>query len=348
MDILIVYQFCSFGGVERALLNRAVAFQKHGIDVVMSIGYLEDYGALASFKEYIRANSLENKIIPFLLPNDYDFSRGNFNLIFVIDTPVILEKTAALPNVIVECHTPYIANRQYLNNLPDNIKDVIVPSQSFGDLIKSEFPNLPNVFVVTHSVPDIFFEINDSEPKFFSRRPITYLARLDPLKNFDEALLLFTAVKERDDIFQLVVGRGWKTSERIARLENEHLLETTFFRDQIKFDNVPRLVNLVRNHRGVFISPSKGESFGLSASEFICGGVPVLLSDIPEHKELVNHDESFLYPLGDIKTGRKKLIRLLQDWDAFGATIKTYGGKFRSASFIDNWNQFLKRYGYNA
>jgi hypothetical protein len=126
-----------------------------------------------------------------------------------------------------------------------------------------------------------------------------------------------------------------------------HLLDRTFLRERIEFDSVPSLIRMVREHRGVFVSPSKGESFGLSAAEFICGCVPVLLSSIAEHKDLVNHDERFLYPLGDVNTAALKLNDLLDRWDEASAAMQACSSKFRSDSFIACWQQFLLKYGYS-
>ncbi len=346
MDILVIYQFCSFGGVERVLLNRALAFNSHDLKVVISVGYLQDFGALDSFKRYIQANHLEKNILPFILPSDFSFDQTKYDLIQIIDTPQVLGKTIASDSVFIECHTPYIENRQYLKELPKNIKGIIVPSKSFRSLLMAEFPELLDIFVLPNPIPDEFFGMVKT-PNIYRKRPLTYLSRIDTLKNFYEAIQIFKSVQDREDIFQIVIGQGESLKHGISLLEQEHLMGNTLLRDKILFEKVPSLINLVRQHRGVFISPSKGESFGLSAAEFICGGIPVLLSDIPAHQELVNHDDRFLYPLGNIDCAREKLISLLVDWDAMSTTVTTYGDKFKNASFIKNWYLFLQKYGYS-
>jgi glycosyltransferase involved in cell wall biosynthesis len=346
MDILAVYQFCSFGGVERVLLNRAAAFQKHNLDVRLHIGYLEDYGALESFRQYIHSHHLDDLIVPFLMDGSAALNHGRYDLVLAIDTPQIFEKPLPKPDLFVECHTPYIENRQYLRRLPERVRGVIAPSRPFRSLLMNEFPELDDVFVLPNPVPDDFYMGGESR-KVFRKRPLVYLARIDALKNYEEAVCLFEAVRSRADIFQMVIGKGGSLRERVSRLEELHLLDRTFLRERIEFDHVPSLIRMVREHRGVFVSPSKGESFGLSAAEFICGGVPVLLSDIPEHIELVNHDERFLYPLGDVHTADQKLNDLLDRWDEASAAMQACGSQFRSDAFIACWQQFLLKYVYS-
>lgn len=343
MDVLIIYQFCTFGGVERAILNRAKTFQKHNLRVNISMGYLYDYGALQSFQDYIHANDLDDCMTAFLITEDAFPDLCQYDLILNIDTPQIFELTLHAKNIYVECHTPYIENRQYLKAIPQNTRGIIVPSESFRELVESEFPDLPPVFVLPNPVSEEFFEIQSSnEADFFSKRPITYFARLDELKNFSEAANIFELFTSTEEIMFLVIGNGADNELMINSLEQKSILEKTLLRDRLDFDKAPSLVNLVRRHHGIFISPSKGESFGLSAAEFISGGVPVLLSDIPAHKELVNNDGRFLYELGNTQSAESKIRDLLRDWEGMHELMKTYSNKFKGDAFINAWQRLIE------
>jgi len=341
MDVLIIYQFCSFGGVERVILNRAMAFRKYPQNINLSAGYLQDYGALQSFQAYIRANKLDDCLSAFLIAEGSLPNLDKYDFILNIDTPQIFERTLHAGNVYVECHTPYIENRQYLKSLPQNIRGILVPSKSFRTLVASEFPDLPPIFVLPNPVSEEFFENQSSrETVFFPKRPITYFARLEELKNFSEAARIFGLFADTEDVMFFVIGKGADEKLLIHSLERKGLIEKTLLRDRIDFDQAPSLVNLVKRHRGIFLSPSKGESFGLSAAEFISGGVPVLLSDIPAHKELVDNDERFLYHLGNIASAKTKMINLLQDWDNMSELVRKYANKFREDTFIKAWRKF--------
>jgi glycosyltransferase involved in cell wall biosynthesis len=244
-------------------------------------------------------------------------------------------------NLFIECHTPYVENRQYLKNLPENICGLLVPSEAFKTLLLGEFDPLPPIFVVPNPVTDEFFnQPRGTENGIFSRRPLAYLARLDDLKNIDEALRIFETLAGDERMMFALVGRGAEEGRLLAEVENKHLLGKTFLRDQVGFGDVPAFIRLVRDHRGIFISPSRCESFGLSAAEFISGGVPVLLSDIPPHCELVNQDPRFLYPLGDIGSAREKIFHLVEEWDKANQSMLDFREKFRGIHFIKAWTQF--------
>jgi len=343
MDVLIIYQFCTFGGVERVVLNRAEAYKKTNRDINLSVAYLHDSGALKSFQDYILAHDLNDLLSAFLITGRFFPELSRYDLIFVIDTPQVLDRLSNLDNVFIECHTPYINNRQYLRDIPKNIKGIIVPSKTFGDLIDREFIDLPPIYVLPNLVPDMFFEtIPYSENEIFSKRPITYFARLDELKNFDEAARIFEFYSKDDEMMFIVIGNGADSDERLSHLKGKGLLAKSLLRGGIDFDKAPYLINLVKHHRGVFISPSKAESFGLSAAEFISGGVPVLLSDIPEHRALVESDERFLYPLGDIFTTKDKMDFLIKNWTDMSHQVGQFARKFHAQTFIAAWDQFIE------
>ncbi|MBI5966099.1 MAG: glycosyltransferase family 4 protein [Chloroflexi bacterium] len=342
MDILIIYQFCSFGGVERVVLNRTKTFRKYSQDVRVTIGYLQDLGALSSFQAYIKANDLGGAISAFLInPNSLP-ALDRYDFVFNIDTPQIFEATRYAGNMVMECHTPYVENRQYLKNLPPNIHSVIVPSHAFKSLVLGEFPKLPPVFVLPNPVSEEFFSIPVSkEKKFYTKKPLAYLARLDKLKNFTEATRIFELFKKDENVMFAVAGRGAEDTNLLSEYEAKELLGKTFLRDRIDFDDVPAYIRMIKNHGGIFISPSTGESFGLSAAEFISAGVPVLLSDIPPHRELVNEDERFIYQLGDIASANNKIDGIFERWEDDSKTVEGYGRKFDGTSFIQAWQDFL-------
>jgi glycosyltransferase involved in cell wall biosynthesis len=343
MNILIIYQFCTFGGVERAILNRARTFRKHHQNVNISVGYLHDYGALNSFQAYIRTNQLQDALSAFLIPENTTPDLKQYDFVFNIDTPQIFKHTLHARNMFIECHTPTFKNRQYLETLPDNIRGILVPSNAFKSILVEEFQRLPPVFVLPNPIPEDFFDIPLSiKDRIFSAAPLAYLARVDDgLKNFSETASIFELFGNDKHVMFAVVGRGAGDVHLVSSLESRKILGKTFLRNQIDFDAAPAFVGMIKKHRGMFISSSKGESFGLSAAEFISAGVPVLLSDIGPHKELVNNDENFIYPLGDIHSAKDKIIKILNQWDEASKTMESYGQKFHGDSFITAWQEFL-------
>lgn len=339
MDALLIYQYCTFGGVERVILNRAEAFRKHKHDVKLTVGYLFDTGALESFNAYIQAQGLNNYLATYIIDDHFHEDIDQYDLIFVIDTPQVLDKLIGQDNVYVECHTHYQENRQYLREIPKNIGGILVPSNSFKSLITNEFPNLPPITVLPHPVPEAFFNTTmPATQKTFTQQPLTYFGRLDNLKNFNEANRLFDFFVEDETVMYIIIGNGADDEALINSFTQTNKLRKILLRGNISFNQAPELIRFVKLHRGIFISPSKGESFGLSAAEFMCGGVPVLLSDIPAHRELVENDENFLYPLGDLLTAKAKLENQIALWDTVSELVGRYAIKFRGEAFITAWH----------
>lgn len=118
-------------------------------------------------------------------------------------------------------------------------------------------------------------------------------AHYHPHKNFSGLLALFTALAERDPVIELVVtGHG---GEKFAR----HLdsLPDTVRRRVRHLGHVPRstLDRLYRQARA-FITLSRFEGFNMAAAEAASHGAPLILSDLPVHRELFGGQACFVEP----------------------------------------------------
>jgi glycosyltransferase involved in cell wall biosynthesis len=350
MEVLVIYQFCSFGGVERVILNRAKALKKKGQRVHITVCYLKDYGALQSFQEYIRQNSLSELISAFLLDAATLLDLKKYDLVLNIDTPQLFEQTRDARSFFVECHTPYTANRQYLMNLPPNVVGILVPTFAFKNILLDEFVNLPPITVMPNPVSEEFFSIPFETNTIYPMRPLAYLARLDELKNYVEALDVFELFSEDESVMFAIVGRAITLTQRrlLSLLRRKGIVGKTFVRHEIGFEAVPDLIRLIKSHRGIFISPSLGESFGLSAAEFMSAGVPVVLSNISVHRELVNEDERFLYKTGGAASAKDKVTKILADWEGASDRVSGYAKKFSGEAFLSSWRELAMKYDISS
>lgn len=346
MEVLVIYQFCSFGGVERVILNRAKALKKNGQSAHITVCYLKDYGALQSFQEYIRQNSLSELVSAFLLDAATLLDVKKYDLVLNIDTPQLFEQTRDARNLFVECHTPYTPNRQYLRKLPPNVDGILVPTFAFKNILLDEFVNLPPITVMPNPVSEEFFSIPFETNTIYPMRPLAYLARLDELKNYAEALDVFELFSEDESVMFAIVGRAIILSQRrlLTLLRRKGIVGKTFVRHEIGFEAVPDFIRLIKSHRGIFISPSLGESFGLSAAEFMSAGVPVVLSNNSVHRELVNEDERFLYKTGDAASAKDKVTKILADWEGASDRVSGYAKKFSGEAFLSSWLELVMKY----
>lgn len=326
------------GGVERVILNRVHALKEHDSDIKTSVYFMEDFGGIKKMNEYIKHYNLSENldIVAELTPEKYD-------LIVSIDTPEIFEQLKNYP-LVVECHTIYEANRQYLKSLPDNIIKIVFPSNLFYDDVALEIPqHRDKFFVLPNFVPDP--ETNTKiEHHIFNKIPILYTGRLDHQKNALEILEVVSKAKEKygDRFIVVYAGSILFPIENFQNYINEqNMTGRVVFIPHVSFHKMNKLLQLIKNHQGIFMSASTGETFGMSVAEAMTLDIPVLLSNIKAHRSLVRNDSDFLYPLNDIKKGAKKLVKLVDSWTEKSNKIKSYKKSFEHSVFTNAWDELI-------
>jgi glycosyltransferase involved in cell wall biosynthesis len=342
MKLFIIYRFCTFGGVDRVILNRLEAYRKYRMDIKIDLLYLYDYGGLKSLQRYLDSFNLSGYIDIHVSSDTFpaNLNINDYDMVLNIDTPSAFEHLKGCKNLFVECHTPYKENRTYLKTLPEYVKAVVVPSWAFRNIISKEVPAQKDIFVLPNSVSEIFFNSNLPEQhSSFNKRPVAYMARLDDLKNIREALKIFRELKSREDVMFIIIGSGAVQKDFVDRVEKAGILAKTVIRSKIHFDQVPQFLAMLKNRRGIFLSPSKGESFGLAVAESIAAQVPVMVSDILPHRDLLSSDSNFLYPQGDVRKAGEKINNILDNWENHSNTLKNYTYPLMHKLFIEEWEK---------
>lgn len=343
LKVCFLYQWATLGGVERVFLNRAQALEAGSRDVEIDVYYGSDGGGLSAFIHAVRNLNLGHRlrVVPRFDPSHYDAA-------FVIDSPALLPDPLPQGTAWVnECHTPYQANRHYLRELPEAIGQVVVPSRTFATLLREEQPEIAQrVRLLRNSVSPAH---RDSVPGLPGWRqvPLLYFGRLDELKNPQGFIDVFKELERRtpSKYFGVTLGpdaEGYRIADRIdaagARGKIIQMPPLSFLR-------TPQLLAGWRARRGVMISPSFGESFGLAAAESIAAGIPVLLSHLPEHAELVGGDERHLYDPADVASGADKLEAMLVDYDASSQRMLACSAGFSIRAFLSDWDDLMVELG---
>ncbi|KJB86193.1 hypothetical protein AZ66_20190 [Paenibacillus sp. E194] len=340
LRVLNVYKWATMGGVERVFLNRAHAFQEYGISIVYDVYFLHDSGGREKFKKYIQKYELESNIRVV-----DDFKEDDYDLILSVDTPEILDKIRNNNKVYMECHTGYKDNRAYIKRLPSDIGGIIVPSGFFKNTIRDEVPNwlMDKIYTLTNFV-FASEELINKKNCFWSKVPLVYVGRLDNLKNVEEAIRILAYYKDNisDEFILLLAGPIIQHEIDIhTLLETYNVNDRVVYLPPVDFENVSKLYEMVNAHSGIFISSSKKETFGLSAAEAMINGLPVLLSNIEAHLELVDANYKFVYELGNIKEASSKLAEILENYSEYKAIISTMTKKFSSQQFVEDWNALI-------
>ena len=97
----------------------------------------------------------------------------------------------------------------------------------------------------------------------------------------------------------------------------------------------------MRQKRAVYVSCSKGESFGLSVAEVMTAGLPVILSDIPAHSALVSNRAKFLYPLGNLRELTNKMATAALQYDELASECANLSREFSEEVFLADWERLF-------
>jgi glycosyltransferase involved in cell wall biosynthesis len=347
--VCFIYPWATFGGVERVLLNRVLAFKHYLPEISVDIYFLHDSGGLAPLAAAMTQyglNATSSISIVSSIDRDYD-------LAFIIDCPRAIDMCVRRSQrYVVECHTAYTENRGYLANLSDTCERVITPSFVFSDLIRNENPRLPSpVSELRNFVPwDIHsqeFPLDNCLPRW-SRKPILFFGRLDRLKDPLSLLDAFQILerRRRGEFMLLFCGPRSSEIDLDKEISKRSLEGLSVVLPPVPFVSAGRLLNSVSLSGGLFVSPSKDESFGLSAAEAISSIVPVVLSNIKTHVELVKgYEKNLTYPLGDNMSLSERIESVFDNYAGACSAMAASRNAFSATAFIADWQRLFNELG---
>ncbi len=178
---------------------------------------------------------------------------------------------------------------------------------------------------------------------------IAVVGPLTRAKRFDEAIWCFELVRTLNERSALVIfgdGPDRQRLQRYTRLVSEPAA--------VKFlgyrDNLGDLLH----HANVFWHPGEEASISSAVLESMAGRVPVVASDVPVHRELIEHGRTgLLAPVGSRAGLARHTLRLLEDAD-LAATIgraaaaevsKRFSAAAMTAAYHDLYRQLLTENG---
>ena len=317
MKVLFIYKFLTTGGVEAVLRARIDGMV--GIGVEGYVWFLEQIDGGVIFQGSARDPFIGDltRLAEHLRDNYYD-------TISVIDTPEVFPLLAQLPGsttIVVEAHTPYLENLEYLRSLDGiQIASIIVPSRFQASLVKRRIKREIPVEILPNSLGASL----SSEPLGFEPKPpapiLAWIGRLDNLKNWRLAIKTASILRKREIVFEL-----WVAGRLVEPATSQHLYQAAKRADLLDrlrwFDNFPhirihRWLDAVRESGGVVLATSKGESFGMSVAEAMARECPVVVPAEPPFVEFVSHDlEGKLFRPGSAKDAAKQIENFLLDGD---------------------------------
>jgi L-malate glycosyltransferase len=310
VKVLFVYSYLTLGGVETVLRARLDGLAEWGIEA--HAWFFHDLGGRAVFA------GREDRVHVGDAAACLRFAaRQGFDLLSSIDTPEAFFARGERPaRLIVECHSPYLENIEYLRRLaPLEPAAVLVPSEHQRRVVLERTGPGVDVRVVPNPLRREF----TGEPSPFPappRRPaVAWIGRLDGLKNWQGFVELGGALLRRGVEVELwIAGKPVEAetaADLLARAREAGVLGRLRWYRGLPHHRVPALLDAVRDSGGVLVSTSNGESFGMTVAEAMARQCPVAVPGGPPFTEFVEDGVCGLtFPPGSTE-GAAECVRIL-------------------------------------
>jgi len=326
------------------LINRMIAFREFFPELKVDIIFFHDAGGLRPLQLALSAHSVNAHAF---VANGFEDLK-QYDVAFCIDCPQAFQLCERKGiRCVIECHSGYLQLKGIIKNIPKSyVSFIVVPSDAFSMQISKDVGGL-DIMVLRNFIPDIAF--GDAGHcgilPGWSKRPLFFFSRMDKLKNPEFLLDAFVELEKKSprNFFVLMCGAQMPDIDMRKEIDRRGLSASVMLLPAVDFLHSADLMQVVKGCGGIFISPSKNESFGLSAAEAISIGIPTLLSDIPAHRVLVNSSQELLFPLDEPEILADKIICTADQYDVVSSQMLSYSVKFSRQGFIDDWVAVIER-----
>lgn len=314
MRVLFAYKYLSVGGVETVLRARLDALPAHGIDA--QAWFLYDIGGRAVFRgcgSRIQLGSVDEL--------GRRLSDGGFDLLATIDTPEVLAfggSARRLP-VVVECHSPYLENLEYLHDLGRaQVAEIWVPSEHQRRVVGTRCQTGIPVEVVPNPLREIFLAPLAPFADVPPRPVVAWIGRMDDLKNWRGFVSLAAEITRLGHPCEFwLAGKPVEAgiaAELRSLLRQQGLLGSLRWFREYPHQRLPVWLDAVRDSGGVVVSTSRGESLGMTIAEAMARACPVVAPRSGPFTEFVREEESGLLFDPDLPGDSASTVsRLLRD-----------------------------------
>ncbi len=293
MKILFIYKFLTLGGVETVLRARLEGLSQFGIEG--TAWFLREMDGRPIF------NGMDDriKIGPIARLHEY-LLQNSFDVISSIDTEEILDLLGAEESssvYLLESHSPYVENLEYLRTLPEGLFDaILIPSRHQLGQVQKRLPfQLP-----LHVVPNPLGRLFAQELRSTGYRPpfpiVAWVGRLDALKDWRAFLSISARVanacpQARFWVAGRIAESGVETALYAEARRLGILKSVRWFRN-LPHDNIPAFLDIVRRSGGVYLSSSGGESFGMTVAEAMARACPTVAPRLAPITEYLSDGEN--------------------------------------------------------
>jgi glycosyltransferase involved in cell wall biosynthesis len=206
--------------------------------------------------------------------------------------------------------------RNYWLHWPLRAADMLMPlSEHEAEIMR--MMGLPQPHVVVHQWVDVesiwATPPADVAPDHSREQRLLFIGQLTPRKGYDLAVRALPQVVAQYPNARLQIVSGLNHADRTAM---EQMARELGVEDHVTFlarvDDA-ELVNLFRSAT-VYVTPTRYEGFGLTLLEAMAAGCPIVTSDIPVVREIIEHGwNGWLTPYNDPEGLAHGIVRLLGD-----------------------------------
>jgi len=143
--------------------------------------------------------------------------------------------------------------------------------------------------------------------KFTEKDYVLFVGTVEPRKNLKTLIKAFKEVRAKHDVALIIAGGfGWLYDDIISYPEKLGLGKDVIFTKYVD----ERTILSLYQFASVFVYPSVYEGFGMPPLEAMACGAPVVVSDIPPHRE-VSGDAALYFTSEDHGALSDAIVRLL-------------------------------------
>jgi len=313
--VLFVYKYLTLGGVEVVLRARLDGLPRLGIDAqAWFLQQGEGWGIFDGLEGRVHVGGI-TALRQFLEASPQ-------HIVSTIDTPEVLPLLAQAHagKVIVEAHTPYLENLEYLRRLDaQRVSAFWAPSDFQRGLVQHRLGGGGGVRVVPNALREAFArELRPFVPS--PPQPIVaWVGRLDDLKNWRGFLEIARRIGRLDSGVEFWIAGDSPDRhepERLLRAAGAIVAEKLFWYRSLPHATLPRWFDAVRDSGGLVLSTSRRESFGMAIAEAMARGCPVAAPAHGPFLELMEDGVSgALYRAGSTAAGAAAARDLLRNPD---------------------------------
>jgi len=174
---------------------------------------------------------------------------------------------------------------------------VVTVSQGMCDFLHDKFPKYKGkITFISNGVTKNFFEI--CRVPYQRAGPVNILAvsSLIRSKGLDVIIRAFSCLSNDNSVLLTIVGEGDELTYLNSLVRSLGLANSVVFKGAVEPTSMP----LIYADADIFVSASEAEGRPSVLLEAMAASLPVILSDIPAHRELLQVDgRSFFFKSGD-------------------------------------------------